>query len=248
LTDRIFEIGERGIDAADERVKSLMNNMVNAETPGYKKSDVAIKAFPMQLESATKRLEGGADTMAPYIDGAYLSHAPGALIRTGNDTDLAIGGDGFFVIEGSFGEGYTRDGRFVVDNQGRLATAIGGHTVLSRGGPVYVPPGSKIQVTQTGEIKVNDQVMAELRIVKVPDPSKLDSMGGSIFRNPGNVMVEDVDHPKVIQGYIESSNVSMVDAMMELVVLSRIYNINTKVISTRDQNLSRALDMARMSP
>ena len=103
MTDKIFEIGDSGIEAAEERAKSLMNNMVNAETPGYRKSDVTVKAFPLELEAAEARQKGKIGPMAPKVEGAYYSHAPGALVRTGNDTDLAIGGDGFFVIEGPFG-------------------------------------------------------------------------------------------------------------------------------------------------
>jgi len=248
LTDKIFEIGDSGIEAAEERAKSLMNNMVNAETPGYRKSDVTVKAFPLELEAAEARQKGKIGPMAPKVEGAYYSHAPGALVRTGNDTDLAIGGDGFFVIEGPFGEGYTRDGRFALDKEGRLVTAMAGHAVVGRGGPIVLPPGSKIQITQTGDIKVDDEILANLRVVTIDDPTKLESLGGSIFRNPGTAAVRETDAPRIIQGYIESSNVSMVDAMMELVVLSRTYNINTKIISTRDGNLSRALDMARMAP
>ena len=248
MTDNIFKIGGDGIEAADKRVTNLMNDMVNAETPGYRKSVVAVRAFPLELKAAEERQKFISGPMSPMVEGTYLSHTPGALVKTGNDTDLAIGGDGFFVIEGPFGDGYTRDGRFVVNNEGRLVTAIGGHTVLGRGGPIDIPPGSKVLITPTGEIKVDDETLAEIRIVKFSDPSRLEYVTGSIFKSGAGITVEEVASPRVIQGYIESSNVSMVDSMMELVVLSRIYNINTKIIQSRDASLSRAIDMARMAP
>lgn len=248
MSDKIFRIGGSGIEAADERVKALMNNMVNAETPGFKASDVAIRAFPLELEAAESRLQGKS-AMEPVTESIFYNHAPGALIRTENPGDLAIGGDGFFVIQGPWGEGYTRDGRFTLDKDGRLITTIGNFPLLGRNGPIIVEPGAKIEVSGAGAVRINDTVVDHVRIVSIDDPNLLESVNNSVFRAKGrSVNIVEIESPRIIQGYIESSNVSMIDEMSKLVILSRIYGINTKVISTRDGMLSRALEIGRPTP
>ena len=242
MTDRIFKIGESGIEAADERVKSLMNNMVNAETPGFKKSDVVQTSFPMELAAAENRIS----SMRPRVESAYFDHAPGALIRTANPTDVAIGGNGFFVLQTPWGESFTRDGRFALNRSGELVSATGGHLVMGTRGPIAVPPGAGVEISNSGDVKVDEVVVDRLRVVNVPDKNALESVSGSVFKlRNANAEVFEVDVPNVLQGYIESSNVSMVDEMMNLVMVSRLYTVNTKLIQTRDGNLGRAVEMGR---
>jgi flagellar basal body rod protein FlgG len=240
LTDRIFNIGESGIEAADERVKSLMNNMVNAETPGFKRTDVVQRAFPLELEAAEKKLSA----MRPQVEGAYYDHAPGALIRTGSPTDIAIGGDGYFVIGAPWGEGYTRDGRFVLDKEGQLVTVSGNYPVLGERGPIVVPAGSRLEVSSSGDVKVDGAAVDKIRLVSIGDKNLLEPVSGSIFRvTSSEGKIEEVSSPSVIQGYMESSNVRMVDEMMNLVMVSRLYGINVKLVQTRDANLAKAVTM-----
>ncbi len=240
MTDRIFRIGASGIESSEERMKALMSNMVNAQTPGYRKADVVTRAFPLEFEEALKKA-----AMEPVVEGSYYNQSPGSLIRTGGKTDIAISGDGFFVVEGEWGEGYTRDGRFTLDKEGRLVSIVGNFPLLGEAGPIIIPSNATIEITQTGQVKADDIIVDRIRMVKVDDPNSLESVNGSIFRNPGNLRISNVEAPRVIQGYIESSNASMIDAMMELVMLSRIYNIDTKIISTRDAALTRALELGK---
>ena len=114
MTDRILEIGEAGLETTDEKVKKLMDNMVGAQVPGYRKSDVVVRSFPLELQSAQQRLSSSASK--PMVEGTFYNNIHGALIKTDNQLDLALGSDGFFVVSGSWGEGYTRDGRFHLDN------------------------------------------------------------------------------------------------------------------------------------
>ena len=245
MNDKIFRIGGSGIEAADERVKALMNNLVNAETPGFKASDVTVRAFPVELEAAQTRLQGQLG-MEPVTESVFYNYSPGALIRTGSPTDLAIGGDGFFVIQGSWGEGYTRDGRFTLDKEGRLISVTGSFPLLGQKGPITVDPGAKIEISGTGVVRVNDQVVDQVRIARIENPDCLESVNNSVFRAKGEVSnISDIGSPRVIQGYVESSNVSMIDEMTKLVMLSRLYQINTKIITSRDAMLTRAMEMGK---
>ena len=184
--------------------------------------------------------------MRPQVESGYYDHAPGALIRTGSPTDIAIGGDGFFVIGAPWGEGYTRDGRFTLDKEGQLVTVSGNYPVLGEQGPIVLPAGSRMDVSPAGEVKVDGAVVDKIRLVTVADKKMLEPVSGAIFRVVASEgQIEEVLSPKVIQGYIESSNVRMVDEMMNLVMVSRLYGINVKLVQTRDGNLARALEMGR---
>lgn len=242
MTDRIFNIGEAGIEAADERVKSMMSNIVNAQTPGFKRTDVIQRGFPLELEAANRRLE----TMKPKVESPYYDFKGGALVRTGSPTDIAIGGDGFFVIMAPWGDGYTRDGRFMMDREGKIVSVSGGYPLVGERGPIVLPPGSNPEISNAGEIKVNDVVVDRIKVVNVPDAKAFESVSGSVFRiSDPTIKIDDLPTPTLIQGYVESSNVSSVDEMMNMVIISRLYGINVKLVQARDGNLSRAVEMGR---
>ncbi len=242
MTDRVFEIGAAGLQSSDQKVRKLMDNMVGSEIPGYKKSEAVIRGFPLELEAANQRISA----MKPQVEGSFYNNIQGALIKTSSKLDLALGSDGYFVIAGTWGEGYTRDGRFRLDKEGRLLSVAGNFPVMGQNGPIVVPPGAEVEFTQSGEIKVDGSTVDSIRVVNPERQESLDSLNGSIFKkkDPSAVLVE-VDSPRVIQGYIEASNVNIVDQMMEMIYLERIYSLNTKVIQARDAELARAMELGR---
>ena len=243
VNDPILRIGEAGLETTDQKVRALMNRMVNAQTPGFKSSDVIVRSFPLELEAAEDKLQ----SQQPQVDGTFYNHIQGSLIRTGKPTDFALGADGFFVILGDWGEGYTRDGRFSVDPEGRLVTTVGNFPVLGQSGPIIIPPGSDINVAEGGEIRADGQLLDNLRVVNFDRKQELESLNGSIFRDPGNrLLMTEVTAPRIVQGYVEASNVNIVDEMMQLIYVNRVYNMDTKIVSTRDSILSRAIEMGKV--
>jgi flagellar basal body rod protein FlgG len=242
MTDSILRIGESALKTTDEKVKSLVNKMVNAETPGFKGSDVMVRSFPLELDAAQKKIQ----SEEPRVEGNFYNQIKGSLVRTGGTTDFALGSDGFFVVSCPWGEGYTRDGRFSIDSEGKLVSTAGHFPLLGQNGPIIVPPGSDIEVSQTGEIKVGGTLVDRIRVVNFESLKELESINGSIFKNAGGQLTPlEIDSPRIIQGYIEASNVNVVDQMMDLIIINRLYNMDAKIISTRDGNLSRALEMGK---
>jgi flagellar basal-body rod protein FlgF len=242
MNDRIFEIGGAGLESTDERVRKLMDNVVNAEVPGYQQSEAVITGFPLELDKANQKLS----SVKPQAEGTFYSHIQGGLVKTNGKLDLALASDGYFVIAGSWGEGYTRDGRFRLDKDGKILTVAGNFPVLGRSGPLVVAPGAEVEFSQAGEMKVDGVVVDSIRVVKPERQDEFDSLNGSIFKKNDNyAVVQEVDSPRVIQGYVETSNVNVVDQMMEMIVMERTYSLDTKVIQTRDSNLAKALTLSQ---
>lgn len=242
--DPIFKIGEAGLNAAEEKIKNLMTKMVNSETPGFKGSDVLVRSFPLELEAAEKRI----NSMAPRVEGTYYNHHQGTLVKTGNQTDIALGSQGCFVILGEWGEGYTRDGRFKLSEQGRLLSSVGNYPLLGRMGPIEVAPGSLIEITQDGDVKANGTVVDRIRVVQFDkkDLPNLVSLNGSIFRGGSyDLSAEEVETPRIAQGYIESSNVSIMEEMRDMVIVQRYAQGNADIIKARDAGLSRSMTIGR---
>jgi flagellar basal-body rod protein FlgF len=239
MGDKILEVGGAGIEGADAKVKVLMNNMVNSETPGYKKSDVIIKSFPTYLDAAQKR----SSTQIPRVEGVFYDQNPGTLLRTGNNTDLAIGGEGFFVVKTPQGEGYTRDGRFTLDQDGRLVTSAGSYPVMGTAGPITVNPGDKVEFSSDGKMRVNGSEENAIQVVKFADKTALTPISGSVFKAKGTPKMEFDESPRIVSGYVEASNVNIIEEMMNLIYLSRVYGIDSKIVSNRDSMMGKAVTM-----
>ena len=243
MGDKILEVGGAGVQGADAKVKALMNNMVNSETPGYKKSDVVIKSFPTYLEEAQLR----SSTQVPQIQSIHYDQTPGTLLRTGNKTDLAIGGEGFFVIDTPQGEGYTRDGRFALDQEGKLVTASGNHPVMGLSGPIMVNPGDDVEFSGDGKIRVKGVEVNTIKIVNFDDTSALTPINGSIFKANAQAQMEINQAPRIVSGYVEASNANLIEEMMELIYLSHVYGLDAKIVSNREAMMSKAIEMGNPS-
>lgn len=239
MSDKILEVGAAGIEGMDEKVKVLMNNIVNSQTPGYKKSDVVIKSFPTYLDEAKTK----SSTQIPQVTGVSYNQSPGTLVSTGNKTDIAIGGPGFFEVETPNGIAYTRDGRFVFDKDGKLVTVAGNYPVIGRGGQVSMTPGSNVDFTADGKVIVDGIEVNALQVVTFDDQSALKPISGALFKADSDAQIQANPNPRVVSGYVETSNVNDIEEMMNLIYYSHIYNVDTKVVSNREAMLAKAVTM-----
>lgn len=197
----------------------LANNLANINTPGF-------KADQMHFSEV---LAGTAQ--ASVQAGQHMELTQGTVAKTGNPLDLAISGDGYFVVDTPEGDRFTRDGMFTLDAAGMLVTAQG-RPVLGQGGPIAIDANAgPVTVTNTGEVWANGAQIATLQIVDFDDPASLRKAGNNLLEGGDPVAV---DNPQVIQGAVEGSNVTAVREMARMIEISRAYETYQKILQTVD--------------
>ena len=177
----------------------------------------------------------------------------GQLTSTGDKLDLAIQGDGFFEIQRPDGTtGFTRDGTFKLSAQGQVVT-IDGLPVLSGFQPVPVGT-TAVNISENGQVTLqgaNGTTSFRLTLTRFANPSGLRSLGGNLYEetaasgSPEIGQAGEQGYGSVMQGYIESSNVNIVEEMVNLIVAQRAYEINSKSIQTSDEMLQNVAQMVR---
>ncbi len=244
-----------GMDVQQAKVESISNNLNNASTPGYKKEEILVQSFPEQLliQQGGPQSKGGvplpdlSHTIGTMGSGALLAgivtdHTQGKVQETGNDTDIMISGPGFFTVHAPLPEdpgrtGYTRNGRFKVDQEGYLADA-GGNRILGEAGEIKVGSG-KFKVSTDGTVEMDGAVVDKLRLVEFDDLNSLTKEGEGIFTAPPG-SDRQAAATTVAQGLLEMSNVNVADEMVSLVSVMRTYEANQRVIQTYDEILSKS--------
>lgn len=215
------------------------NNLANTQTTGFKSDFEQFRAMPAFGPGYPTRVY--AMTERP---GSDLSS--GGLQTTGRDLDVAINGEGWFAVQAADGsEAYTRAGDLRVTPQGLLENGAGQQVIGETGLPIAIPPAQKLEIGRDGTISIIPQGSNALTLVLV-DRIKL--------VNPGNDNLEKREdglmHPKqaggppiqadaninLIQGALESSNVNAMSAMVEMIELSRNFELQSKVMKSADEN------------
>ncbi len=188
-------------------------DLANVNTAGYKRqrlafSEVLAKGLPPEDRP------GGLVAVADQ----RTNLGQGEVHDTGNPFDLAVEGDGFFVIKTARGERYTRNGGFTLKLDGTLITPQG-DPVLGEGGPLLMS-GNKIDVAMDGTVRSEEGEIGRLKFVRFTDPRKVTKEGSNLFiAEPGNIA--PVANPRVVQGSLEQSNVNPVDGMISLISINR---------------------------
>jgi flagellar basal-body rod protein FlgG len=177
----------------------------------------------------------------------YIDYSQGPLVGTENEFDLAIDGDGFFSVETENGTRYTRNGSFTQNGMGELVT-LQGYRVLDKGGsPIDLTDYTEFQVSPSGAVYGNGEKVAELDIVDFEDKrATLGREGGNLFYNRTGVDPIEPESFSIKQGFVESSNVSVIDAMVDMIRFQRNYEMNQKSIQSEDATLDKAVNSIGM--
>ncbi len=244
-----------GAMSAEHRLNMIANNLANVNTSGYKKDKVAFHDTFMRFAHdylvdskpflRDKEMWPQAHVMArPRLSSQQTEFVQGHLEVTGNPLDLAIQGDGFFKVRTPEGDFFTRNGRFTVNAEGVLVNEDG-YTVLAQGGPMQLPLGAQLTVDASGMIRTKDQELGRLDVVTVDAPNNLEKIGKNLYgARKGKEVAETpaTSQTVVAQGYLEKSNVEVVEEMVNMIEVQRGFELYQKMISTTGELDQKAID------
>lgn len=217
-------------------IQAVANNIANTATTGYRGEGVVFSEFIQNLGRDAPSLSMAAARVR------QTSLEQGALTATGGSFDLAIEGDGFFMVETPDGERLTRAGNFTPNANGDLVTAEG-HLLLDAGGaPVFVPTGAgQVAIGGDGTISVAGNPVGQVGLFMPADPADLIREDGVRFRTEGEVTA--VPDARMRQGFLEESNVDAVMQIARMIEVQRAYELGQSFMDREDERL-RALIQA----
>jgi flagellar basal-body rod protein FlgG len=238
-----------GMLAESSRHDAIANNLANVSTTGFKKDQAVLRAEPVQvlrrLSDQVISINGLATDLAPTIgsrgqgtevEAILPNFSQGTFMETSSPTDLAIQGQGFFVVETARGRRYTRQGNFSLNARGEMVTQAG-DPVLTSTGATIVPGHRKIEIQGDGSILLDGQDGGRLLTV-IPDGMDMLMKEGEGLFAPVPGARFQASGATVVQGHLERSNVNAVQEMVEMIEAMRAYESNQRAIMAQDETLN----------
>jgi flagellar basal-body rod protein FlgG len=258
---RSLWISKTGLEAQQTNIDVISNNLANVSTNGFKRSRPVFEDLLYQ----TLRQPGAQSSQQTQLPtGLQLGtgvrpvavekiHTQGNLQQTGNNLDVAINGKGFFQVLMPDGTtAYSRDGSFQTDNQGQLVTSSGyavqpAITIPSDATSVTIAKDGTVSVTQPGS--PNATQIGSLQLAGFINPAGLQSIGENLYLETAASGTPSANTPGtnglgvLNQSFVETSNVSVVEELVNMIQAQRAYEINSKAITTSDQMLQKLSQM-----
>ncbi len=235
-------IATTGMLAQRRAMDVTTNNIANAQTVGFKKDYLSLASFEDVLVGRLNDPAGadsrgiGTLTWGSHADEITTDYTQGSLNQTGDAADLALSGDGFFVVQTPQGLRYTRSGNFTVSADGYLCTQQG-YYVMGTAGRVQVG-GSQFTVDSQGYVSGPTATANRLLLAQFPDNTALVKDGNNLYTGPATATA--ATGCQVLQGVEEASNVDLAQEMVDMISISRNYESNGKALTT----INATLDIA----
>ncbi len=230
-------VSKAGMLAQQRRLEVAANNLANANTLGFKRTQISFtKMLGAMLDETTDENRVPGTTTIDF--------SSGTLKKTGNPLDVAIQGDGFFVLQGPEGEVFTRNGNFTLNEQGELVSQ-NGWPVLTSQGVIQITNGEEVAINQSGEIQVNGKVVGTLRIAVFNNPETLQPLNNSLF-TATNGYYRELDPSEIFvqPGHLETSNVNPLSEMIQLIDINRNFELAQKSAKAQDESLGQLFNRA----
>lgn len=236
------------LSALERWQDAVSQNITSAQTAGYRKRTVQFTS-----EAAGKwKINPESKTSGPENENAALftrvtngiNFVTGETQPTRRELDVAIQGEGFFELQKPDGtKAYTRSGEFRTRPDRTLVTG-GDCEVMTEGGSpiVLLPGGGEVTFNRDGTVFQGNTALGKLSIQRFEHTEALVPLAGGMFISTPGAGISAVDEPELMQGYLEQSNVQPLREMVDLVLISRAYEANQKIITTVDQQLQKTLD------
>jgi len=243
--DRFLYIAMSGAKETLRAQTTNNHNLANASTTGFRAN----------LDAFQSRAVAGSG----YASRVYATDATtgwddtqGALLSTGRDLDVGVQGAGWIAVQGPDGrEAYTRAGDLRVDSNGMMTNGAG-HMVLGDGGPISVPPNSSLMIAGDGTVSIvpigqgpeTTAIVGRIKLVNPPAETLARSDDG-LFRTTDGVDAPPDANVRLASGVLESSNVNVANAMVQMIELSRQFDLQVKAMRTAEENAASAAQLLK---
>lgn len=250
-----------GMQSQQMNLDVISNNLANVNTTGFKKSKIEFQELLYQTSREAGSEQGSGNLLPTGIQVGEGSRpvatarifTSGELTQTGERLDVAVQGDGFFEVQMPDGtRAYTRDGAFKTSSDGRIVTSDG---LPLQGGFQPVPAGTtNITIGSTGDVTytgANGSTSFQVQLVRFNNPAGLDSQGSNLYKETNASGPPELGAPgqngfgTLNQGYLEMSNVKVVEEMVNLILAQRAYEVNSKAVQAADEMMQQSNNLRR---
>ncbi len=250
-----------GMEAQQQQLNTIANNLANANTIGFKRAKIEFQDMLYQRDKEAGAVSGDGNTLPTHVEmgngtqvvSTARVFTQGSIRETGAQMDVAIDGEGFIEVELPDGEtGYTRDGALKIAADGRITTNSG-YPVLSNF--QALPDGvQSISITATGDVTVRtaqSEQSFRIQLARFNNPAGLRSVGGNMYVETTGSGPAETGSPaengfgRILQGFVEGSNVNVVEEMVNMITAQRAYEINSKSIQSSDEMLQVVSQLKR---
>jgi flagellar basal-body rod protein FlgG len=254
---RSLWIAKTGMEAQQHQLDNISHNLANVATNGYKRSHAV---FEDLIYQNMRQVGANSTEQTTLPTGLQVGlgvrpvatariYTQGNLQQTGNNLDMAIKGDGFFQIQMPDGTtAYTRDGSFQLNANGQMVTSNGytvmpGITIPANAMSLTVGADGTVSVTTPGQAAA--QTVGQIQLARFVNPAGLDPRGQNLFTETAASGTPNAGTPNtdgigaLQQGFVETSNVNVVEELVQMIQTQRAYELNSKAVQTSDQMLQK---------
>jgi flagellar basal-body rod protein FlgG len=250
-----------GMQSQQLNLDVIANNLANVNTTGFKKSKIEFQDLLYQTTRAAGAEQGAGNQLPTGLQVGHGSRpvatskvfTNGELTQTGERLDVAIQGDGFFEVQLPDGtRAYTRDGALKTASDGRITTSDG---LALQSGFQPVPQGTTaVNIAPSGEVTLTSSSGSQsfrVQLVRFANPSGLESVGRNLYRETPASGPAELGNPgengfgDLAQGYLEMSNVKIVEEMVNMIVAQRAYEVNSKAVQASDEMMQMSNNLKR---
>lgn len=245
--DRMIYTAMSGAKHILKQQETVAHNLANATSTGFKSQIDSFRAVPV--------VSKGLDTRAFVVDNTVgTDFKAGVIQTTGRDLDVAIQSEGWLTVQRADGsEGYTRNGSLQINENGLLQTSTG-LTVMGDGGPISIPPDTTIGIAKDGTISaITDgptpgpsNILGRLKLVN-PDDSNLKRGDDGLFITKNGQPAPVDANVTVVSGALESSNVNVVETMVNMISLARQFETQMKILENAENNANKASQLLSLT-
>ena len=250
-----------GMQSQQTNLDVIANNLANVNTTGFKKAKAEFQDLLYQTTRAAGSDQGSGNQLPTSVQLGHGSRlvatsrifTTGEFTQTGERLDVAIHGDGFFEVQMPDGtKAYTRDGALKTDSTGRITTSDG---LPLQGGFQPIPAGTtNVSIAPTGEVTTigsSGRQTFRVQVVRFANPAGLDAAGRNLFRETSASGTAELGNPgengfgDLQQGYLELSNVKVVEEMVNMILAQRAYEVNSKAVQSADEMMQMSNNLRR---